>query len=95
MHATTVTDASVVSNKTHPRRPSVRLNAGMTRLGELLRLYRAVHGLGVREVAAEIGIHYATLSRFERTDTGMTAEHLMKLLAWLLAAHKQPTDSLK
>lgn len=61
----------------------------MTRLGELLRLYRAVHGLTVRQVAEEIGVHYATLSRFERTDTGMTADSFLKVLSWLLAAPRE------
>lgn len=56
----------------------------MTHLGELLRLHRAVHNVGLRELANEIGIHFNTLNRFERTDTGMTADNFLKVLGWLL-----------
>lgn len=56
----------------------------MTRLGEMLRLYRAVHSKSIRQCADEIGVHYATLNRFENTDAGMTADSFLKILIWLL-----------
>lgn len=61
----------------------------MTRLGELLQLYRAVHHVGLRQLAEDIGVHYNTLSRFERTDADMTAGNFLKLLAWLLSPAPQ------
>lgn len=56
----------------------------MTRLGMMLRLYRAVTGQSLRDCAREMGVHYATLNRAERTDGGMTAESFLKLLTWML-----------
>jgi transcriptional regulator with XRE-family HTH domain len=53
----------------------------MTRLANLLRLER--HIRGVRELATEIGISIATLSRIERGHA-MDAATLMKVLNWLL-----------
>lgn len=86
MTETPVHDRDTVSAKTHQPLPRVRSNLDVTRLGEMLRLYRAVHDLTVRDVAKQIGVHYSTLSRFERTDTGMTAEHLLRLMQWMLSA---------
>jgi transcriptional regulator with XRE-family HTH domain len=57
----------------------------MTRLGQLLRLYRAANCLTVRQLGAEIGIHYSAVSRLEhRTSAGMSAESLLKVTSWLL-----------
>lgn len=61
----------------------------MTRLGELLRLYRAVHGQSIRECADEIGVHFSSLARFERTNAGMSAEHFLKIMNWLLSQKAQ------
>ena len=53
-----------------------------TRLGILLRLYRAHRDQNVRDTAAEIGISAATLSRVERGHE-CDVDTLLKLLAWL------------
>lgn len=88
----TATDVLLVANKRHPALTTLRFNGRMTRLGELLRLYRAVHQQTVRECADEIGIHFATLNRFERTDGGMTADSFMKILIWLLSPSPKASD---
>lgn len=55
-----------------------------TRLGEMLRLYRTVGGLSLRELAPEIGISSATLMRIE-TGQAFDADTLLKLWTWMLA----------
>ena len=56
----------------------------MTRLGELLRLYRATHGVvGVRALARDIGISSATLSRIER-GKAFDLHTWNKLVHWLV-----------
>lgn len=70
------------------RRPST-LRARIkrqTRFGEMLRLYRTVNGLSLREIAPQIGISHATLMRIE-TGQAFDAETLLKLWAWMLAEH--------
>lgn len=52
------------------------------RIGKLLKLYRAMHGEGVRETAKSVGISAATLSRIERGHA-MDADTLLKVWAWL------------
>jgi transcriptional regulator with XRE-family HTH domain len=78
------TEPRPVSPKTHQRLRDSRFNRQMTRLGELLALYRAVHHQSVRECAEQIGVHFSTLNRLERSDSGITAENFVKILAWLL-----------
>ena len=56
-----------------------------SRLGQLLVLYRATKGFGVRELAAEAGLSAATVSRVERGHS-MDADTLLKLWAWLNGA---------
>lgn len=56
----------------------------MTRLGEMLRVHRTLQNRSLREVAPEIGIGHATLSRIE-SGKPIDAETLLKLWAWLLA----------
>ena len=56
-----------------------------TRLGELLRIYRTLRNLTVRDVAADIGIGHATLSRIERGEA-FDVPTMLKLWAWLLHA---------
>ena len=53
-----------------------------TPLGEMLTLYRAAHGLTVRELAPIVGISYPTLNRIERGEQCDVATFL-KLVAWL------------
>ena len=54
-----------------------------TRLGRWLTTYRAIHGLGVRELAHRIGLSAATLSRLERGG-GIEATTLIRLWLWIL-----------
>ena len=54
------------------------------KLGELLKAWREVHHIGIRDAAREIGISHGTLSRVERglpTD----GDTLIKILFWLLS----------
>ena len=51
-------------------------------IGRLLVLYRATRQIGVRELAPEIGISIATLSRIERGHA-MDADTLLKVWTWL------------
>lgn len=52
------------------------------RLGSVLRKYRLMQEMTVRELAAEIGISFPTLSRMEN-GLGVDAATLMKVLNWL------------
>jgi transcriptional regulator with XRE-family HTH domain len=52
------------------------------RIGELIRLYRNVEGFGVRDMAAEIGVSAATLSRVERGEM-MNGRTLARVTSWL------------
>ena len=54
-----------------------------THLGEMLRLYRTVNRLSLRDMAPAIGISAATLMRIE-TGQAFDAETLLKLWTWLL-----------
>lgn len=62
----------------------------MTRLGDMLRLYRAARGLGVRELAPEIGTSAATLSRIERGHA-MDATTMLRLMHWMNERDERPT----
>lgn len=53
------------------------------RLGQMLRLYRTVRDVSLRELAPEIGISYATLLRIE-LGQAFDAATLLKLWTWLL-----------
>jgi len=55
-----------------------------TRLGTMLRLYRASNRLGIRETAKSIGVSAATLSRVER-GRGFDGATYTKLLVWMTA----------
>jgi transcriptional regulator with XRE-family HTH domain len=58
-------------------------------LGRMLALYRASRRWTVRDVAPQVGISSATISRIERGQT-MDAATLLKLLDWLLRADDLP-----
>ena len=61
-----------------------------TRLGELLRLERALRGTTQRAQAADIGVTKSTLQRLENADAGgMTLETFQKVQAWLLSPATQ------
>lgn len=51
--------------------------------GEMLTLYRAARRLTVRDLAPQMGISIATLSRIERGQS-MDADTMLKLWAWML-----------
>lgn len=51
--------------------------------GEMLRLYRSVRGVTLRELAPDIGISHATLLRIE-CGLAMDAATLLKLWTWML-----------
>lgn len=54
-----------------------------THLGAMLALYRAAHNWTVRDIAPQIGISIATLSRVER-GRAMDAETMLKVWRWLI-----------
>lgn len=62
-----------------------------TRLGSMLRIERTVNRQGVRDLAKQIGISPATLSRIERGHA-MDAATLLKLWQWLLSASAIPRE---
>jgi transcriptional regulator with XRE-family HTH domain len=57
------------------------------KLGEVIRLWRKMSDLGVREVAADIGVSHGTLSRIERGEA-MDGNTLAKVLVWLVGKHR-------
>lgn len=52
------------------------------RLGQLIRRWRAMEEIGVRDAAMQIGVSHGTLSRIER---GLPVDGLtfIKLMRWL------------
>lgn len=52
------------------------------RLGDVIRKWRKMSDIGVREAAKEIGVSHGTLSRIERGEP-MEGRTLAKLLEWL------------
>ena len=52
------------------------------KLGEVLNYWRRIDGRSLRDVAAEIGIGVATLSRIERGQS-MDGETIVRLFVWL------------
>ena len=60
-----------------------------TRLGDMLRLYRAVgtrHGRTLRDISRECGISPATLMRIEHGQA-FDVDTLLKLAQWLMEPH--------
>lgn len=57
------------------------------KLGEVIRRWRKMSDIGIREAAQEIGVSHGTLSRIERGEPmdGMT---LVKILLWLFSKGK-------
>ncbi len=58
------------------------------RLATVLREYRWATKKGVRELAAEIGMSYTTLSRIENHKGDPDGTSLSKILVWLLGEEK-------
>lgn len=56
-----------------------------THFGEMLTLYRVSRHWTVRDIAPQMGISIATLSRIERGQS-MDAATLLKIWIWLLEA---------
>ena len=54
------------------------------KVGELIKLYRAMEGFNIRDFAAELDISSATLSRIERGEN-MDGKTLGKIMKWLLS----------
>lgn len=52
------------------------------RIGKMLKVWRAWNEVSVRDMASEIGISAATLSRIER-GYEMDARTLLKVIQWL------------
>ena len=66
----------------------------MTNLSIVLRRYRLVGEIELKDLAAEIGVNPSTLSRFER-DGSVSADNLSRILIWLLATtptNQEETD---
>ena len=61
------------------------------RIGEVLRRWRRVSDIGLREAARDIGVSHGTLSRVERGEE-MSGDTLAKVLAWLF---KDSTNGAK
>jgi transcriptional regulator with XRE-family HTH domain len=59
------------------------------RLGKVLADHRYATRVGVREIADEIGISAATLSRIENGGE-CEARILIKILTWLFSEEKAP-----
>lgn len=57
---------------------------GATRLGQMLYLWRTVHGLSLRDVADQTGISNVTIMRIEHGHL-VDAETWLTLQAWLFA----------
>lgn len=55
-----------------------------TRLGEMLRLYRTVRGVSLRDLAKDTGVGHATLMRIEHGQA-FDVETFMALWRWLLS----------
>ena len=54
-------------------------------LGHVLKKFRAMQELTVRQLAAQIGIPFNTLSRVENGEN-VDSQNLMKIFNWLVAA---------
>jgi transcriptional regulator with XRE-family HTH domain len=58
-------------------------------VGTMIRCWRRIEDVGIREAAKQIGVSHGTLSRIERGDQ-MDAYTMMKLMRWLF---EQPTTN--
>lgn len=58
------------------------------RLGKVIRYWRKMSDIGIREAAQQIGISHGTLSRIERGEA-MEGDTLAKVLGWLMAREKE------
>lgn len=51
-------------------------------IGELIRLWRNVENIGVRDLGKEIGVSAATISRIESSKS-VDCRTMLKLIFWL------------
>lgn len=58
-------------------------------IGTMIRCWRRIEDVGIREAARQIGVSHGTLSRIERGDQ-MDAYTMIKLLRWLF---ERPTTN--
>lgn len=58
--------------------------AAQMKLGEVIRKWRKMSDIGIREAAKEIGVSHGTLSRIERGEV-MDGKTLVKILVWLFS----------
>lgn len=61
-------------------------------VGTMIRCWRRIEDVGIREAAKQIGVSHGTLSRIERGDQ-MDAYTMMKLLRWLFEKSATTTRS--
>lgn len=64
------------------------------RIGEVIRCYRRIKDVGIRETGAEIGVSHGTLSRIERGEQ-IDAVTMMKLLRWLFEGETKNGSRVK
>jgi transcriptional regulator with XRE-family HTH domain len=67
------------------------------RIGEVLRSWRRIKDVGVREAGQQIGVSHGTISRIERGEQ-IDAATMMKLLNWLFTVSNgggTPTERRK
>ena len=62
---------------------AMRAKLRRSRFGRVLVVYRTMRQIGVREMAKEIGISAATISRIERGHA-MDATTLIRVWQWLI-----------
>lgn len=58
------------------------------RLGKVIRYWRKMSDIGIREAAQQIGVSHGTLSRIERGEA-MEGETLAKVLGWLMSEERK------
>lgn len=69
-----------------------RASIRQRRLGRMLVLYRASRQVTLRDLAAESGISYPTLSRIERGHA-MDADTMLLVWRWLLSEEAEAAAS--
>lgn len=60
----------------------------------MIRCWRRIEDVGIREAAQQIGVSHGTLSRIERGER-MDAVTMMKLLRWLFETNGQRREKSK
>ena len=66
----------------------------ITNLGEVLRKWRVMKELSLREAAPMIGLNHATLFRIEE-GRAMDAATMLKLWSWFMSRKSQGPDRTK